>query len=143
MDNLKLDKYTRRLVDEWNQHGKIIIAVDYDDTISPWRWSKEDLQDTINLIKECSIVGAYIVIFTSCSPDRYGEIDRYCKENDIPVDTINQNPLSLPYGNDNKIYANIFLDDRAGLEGAKKMLRTALYLQRAQKFANSNYDEIG
>jgi len=143
MDNLNLDKYTRRLVNEWNQHGKIVIAVDYDDTISPWRWSKEDLQDTINLVKECAIIGAYIVIFTSCSPDRYEEITRYCRKNDIPIDAINQNPLQLPYGNDNKIYANIFLDDRAGLEGAKKMLRTALYLQRAQKFANTHYDEIG
>ena len=40
------------------------------------------------------------------------------------VDTINQNPLSLPYdSNDNKIYANIFLDDKAGLEN-KKYTRT-------------------
>ena len=32
--------YLERLEEEWKMHGKIIVAVDYDDTISPWKMHK-------------------------------------------------------------------------------------------------------
>jgi len=31
-------KHVERLALEWARHGKIIIAVDFDDTISPWKF---------------------------------------------------------------------------------------------------------
>lgn len=137
------NKYVDRLRKEWEQYGKIIIAVDFDDTISPWKWSKEELQDTINVIKEAQSVGAYVAIFTACSPDRYKEISEYASSLGIRVDSINQNPIEVPYGNNNKIYANIFLDDRAGLEEAKDILKTCIYLQRSYARSLIHLDEIG
>ena len=137
------NKYVVRLRKEWEQHGKIIIAVDYDDTISPWKWNQSELQDTINLIKEAQLCGAYVAIFTACSPERYEEIMQYAKSVGIRVDSVNRNPIDIPYGNNSKIYANIFIDDRAGLEEAKEILRTCIYLQRSYVRSQVQLDDIG
>ncbi len=135
------NKYVERLVKEWDIHGKIIIGVDFDDTISPYRFEKGELQDTIDLIKEAVLVGAYVVIFTACKPHRYKHIKEYCKNINLYVDSINENPIKLPFGNQKKIYANIFLDDRGGLEEAKKILRNAMYIHKNkqdEKFKKKN-----
>lgn len=130
-----MNKFQRRLIDEWSQYGKIIIAVDFDDTISPFKFNEfEDNQfyaRVWNLLNECYQTGAYIVCHTSCNPDRYDFIINEFKRNGIPEVYINQTPIDLPYGNTgSKIYANIYLDDRAGLNEALEMLETALYYQR-------------
>jgi len=137
------NKYVVRLRKEWEQHGKIIIGVDYDDTTSPWKWTKEELLDTVKVINEAQSVGAYVVIFTACSKERYPEISAYTTSLGIRVDAINQNPIDIPYGNENKIYANIFLDDRAGLEEAKDILSTCIYLQRSYNRSQIHLDDIG
>ena len=123
-----MDKYTNRLIEEWKQHGKIIIAFDYDDTVSPWRLNTEDdCKKVINILIDAQHVGAHLVCFTACKEDRHPEIKRYLSERGLQTDTINQNPIELPYGNQNKVYANIFIDDRAGLDTALEMLSTAMY----------------
>ncbi len=131
---IRKDKYVDRLYQEWKQHGKIICAVDFDDTISPWKYkSKEDLeqfQKIIDLLVIAKQTGAYIVIFTACAPDRHEEIQAYCEKIKLPIDGINVNPIALPYGNNGKIYANIFLDDRAGLKDALETLEAAMYRVR-------------
>lgn len=125
--------YLDRLVEEWEQHGKIIIAVDFDDTISPWKMgSFVDFERIISILKEAKLTGAYIVIFTSCSPDRFYEIKEYCGSKGLSIDSINVNPIQLPYGNHGKIYANIFIDDRAGLNESLEILELAIYQRRAQ-----------
>lgn len=140
------NKYYQRLYDEWKQHGKIIIAIDYDDTISPWKFnSKEDLLDldkTIALIRTAQEIGAYLVIFTACNSDRYEEIREYCAKKGLKINAINETPLDLPYGKTNKIYANLFLDDRAGLLEALEMLEDIMYKIRAYKYSSINRDEI-
>jgi hypothetical protein len=137
------NKYVVRLRKEWEQHGKIIIGVDYDDTISPWKWPAAELRDTIEVIKAAQHTGAYVVIFTACASDRYEEIQTYTTLLGIRVDAINQNPIEMPYGNNTKIYANIFLDDRAGLEEAKEILKTCIYLQRSYNRSQIHLDDIG
>ncbi len=136
------NKYVIRLRQEWEQHEKIIIACDFDDTISPWKFSKEDVVDTINVIKDAQQTGAYVVIFTACDTSRYDEIKNYCINIGINVDSINQNPINMPYGNNGKVYANIFLDDRAGLDEAKEILKTCIWLQRAYKQSKKHLDDI-
>lgn len=129
----KENKYLQRLYQEWKQHGKIIVGVDFDDTISPWKFkdaeSLEKIDKTIQILRVAHETGAYIVIFTACSPDRYEEIQKYCEKIRLPIDTINKTPFEIPegYGKGGKIYANIFLDDRAGLNEALDMLETAMY----------------
>src|SRR3990167_5383617 len=101
-----MNKYTKRLTAEWNKYGKIVVAVDFDDTIYPWAHkSEEDLKqmdDIVSLLKKVKETGAYITIWSACTSDRFPEIQEYCKSKGLEVDTINQNPIDLPYGKDRK-----------------------------------------
>ncbi len=132
------EKYVSRLVEEWKTHGKVIIAVDFDDTISIYRngFNKPDIERTIQLLKDAFLTGAYIVVFTACNPDRYEDIQRHCEEQRIPIQAINNNPIELPFGNHKKVYANIFLDDRAGLTEALDILEEAMYKFRGWQEGN-------
>jgi|LauGreDrversion4_2_1035121.scaffolds.fasta_scaffold231870_1 thiol-disulfide isomerase/thioredoxin len=132
--------YLERLEAEWNQHGKIIIAVDYDDTISPWKLQGFDPKRTIEVLKVAKQTGAYLVVFTACKADRYPEIIRYCESIGLEIDTINKAPIDLPYGNDSKIYANIFIDDRAGLNEALQILEFAAYRIRGSRQNIQSFD---
>jgi len=125
--------YLNRLVKEWKEHGKIIVAVDFDDTISQWNLDPFDPTDVIDVLNVAKETGAYIVIFTACRPDRYDEIKTYCDSVGLEIDTINKTPISLPYGNDSKIYANIFIDDRAGLNESLNILEYAAYKVRGER----------
>ena len=139
-----LTPYINRLTEEWRQHGNIVIGVDFDDTISPWKLAnQEECDKVIHTLKEAKNVGAHIVVFTACKEDRYEQILAYCKKKDLRVDAINKNPIDLPYGNTTKIYANIFLDDRAGLESALVILNESMYRQRSYKRSQVQLDEIG
>ena len=138
-----MNKYTERLVKEWQHHGKIIIAVDYDSTISEWPTidNHDDIKRTIDLLQVAHNTGAYIVVFTACKPDRFDDIQKHCEEKKIPISGINVTPIETAYGNNNKIYANIFLDDRAGLTQALDMLEEAMYIVRGNNSKNLTLGE--
>jgi hypothetical protein len=133
-----MKKYVERLYKEWSQYGKIVIAVDFDSTIYPWPTidNKEDRERVISILQVASNTGAYIVINTCSSPDRHVEIQDYCEKIKLPIDGINTNPIELPYGNHGKMYANIYLDDRAGLVQSLDILEQAMYLVRGNKMKN-------
>lgn len=133
---METKKQVDRLFKEWNEHGKIIIAVDFDDTISPWNTADEDdCKDVIERLKAAKYTGAHIVIWTACNKDRYDEIKRYCAGQGLLIDSINENPINLPYGNNGKIYANVFIDDRAGINEALMVLEKAMYMIRGSREA--------
>lgn len=146
---METNKYIERLYQEWKQHGKIIIGVDFDDTIYPWKFrSAEDaikFDKTIQLLQVAHATGAYITIFTCSNPDRYEEIQAYCEKIKLPIDTINKTPFEIPHGwgKHGKIYANIFLDDRAGLEEAIHTLETAMYRIRGDNMYKQTLGEHG
>lgn len=125
--------YLDRLIDEWRQYGKIIVGIDFDDTISPWKLTDFDFSRILKLLKIVKQTGAYLVIFTACREDRYDEINEYCKNAGLEIDSINETPINIPYGHDKKIYANIFLDDRAGLNEAIHILEFATYIIRGEQ----------
>lgn len=139
-----MNKYTERLYKEWSQHGKIVIAVDYDSTIYPWHTidNKEDIARVISILQVAVNTGAYIVINTCSHPDRHEEIQKHCESLKISINGINTNPIDLPYGKHGKIYANIYLDDRAGLNEALNMLEEAMYKIRGDKSKNLTLGEI-
>lgn len=122
------EKLVSRLLKEWVKHGKIIIACDFDDTIRPWKdfSTTEDCEEVMASLKNACSLGATIVINTATTPNRYPQILSYCEQNNLVVEpVINKNPVELPYGNHGKIYANIFIDDRAGLSEALEILNEA------------------
>ena len=131
MNNWKGDRYAERLISEWLEHGRIVLAVDFDDTIYPWKFKekedKEQLKETIKVIRLAQEIGCFISIWSACSPDRFDEIRDYCTEIGIKVSSINENPVKLPYGNHKKMYYNHLLDDRAGLKHALDILEYVCY----------------
>jgi hypothetical protein len=129
--------YLDRLTEEWNQYGKIIIACDFDDTISPWKLKGFDPKRTIEVLTIAKQTGAHIVIFTACNEDRYPEITSYCQSIGLEIDAINQTPIDIPYGKNGKIYANVFIDDRAGLNEALNILEFAMYKIRGSRQRNT------
>ena len=131
--------YLDRLVQEWDQHGKIIIACDYDDTISPWKMHNADFKRVIETLKKARQTGAYLVIFTACDEQRYAEILNYCQRSGLEIDAINKTPIDLPYGKNAKVYANIFIDDRAGLNESLNILEMATYIIRGKNIKNCDF----
>lgn len=141
-----MNKYQERLLNEWKQYGKIIIATDFDSTISPWETldNKEDMEKVITTLKLCKEVGCYLVVFTACNNERFSEINNHCKNIGLNIDSINRNPIDLPYGNNTKIYANVFIDDRSlSLMESVDMLTEVAYRMRAYNYSKLKLDEIG
>jgi hypothetical protein len=74
------------------------------------------------VLRNAQDIGFYVVAFTASRPERYEFINKYFEINGILLDSINKNPIELPYGNNGKIFYNILLDDRAGLKEATLIL---------------------
>lgn len=121
--------YTNRLIEEWNKHNGILIGLDVDDTILPYRKDFTNTDLVIEVIKRAQIYGAKVILNTASHVDRYEYIKSYCESIGIKVEAINEN-IIFPFGDNRKIYANIYIDDRAGLSEALQILSEATeYIQ--------------
>lgn len=111
-----------RLKNELNKYGKLIIAVDFDDTLFNTHnhpgWVYTGVVETLLRWQD----HAEIICWTSSTPDRYDFIRSVFAAHGIPLGGININASWIePRGP--KIYANIYLDDRScGLEMALHIL---------------------
>lgn len=119
-----MDKYLQpnsayeRLWAEYNKYGSLIVAVDYDDTLFDFHSTGSSYEMVKQLIRDLYSIGCKIIIWTG--NENINDIDLYLKQNNIPWDLINEN-LQIngkwTSGKDSrKIYANVYIDDRAGLE---------------------------
>jgi hydroxymethylpyrimidine pyrophosphatase-like HAD family hydrolase len=125
----------QRLKDEFDKYGKLIVALDFDDTIYDFHKKGHTYNAVIDLVRRCQELGFYIVMFTGTAKDKWPAMLEYCKSVGINPCAVNTNAMPLPFGNDGKIYYNVLLDDRAGLNEAFIALReTVLYAE--QKKAN-------
>ncbi len=116
-----------RLVGEWIIHGKIMLLVDFDDTISPYRHcNEEQCEMVIKLVLKAMSVGAYIIIHTAGHSNNYPNIRSYCANVGIEVSAINKNPVDMVFGNWGKPYGNWILDDRGGLVYSMRVLEKAM-----------------
>lgn len=129
---LDIKRCISRLFNEWETHKRLIVAVDFDDTVFPFKVDATHSQ-LWGLLKRCQENNFYIVVWTASSADRFDFIRNYFKENGIEISSINENPIPLPYGNGKKIYYNHLLDDRAGLESSVMILKSVLDLIDLEK----------
>lgn len=115
MNNLKQRIFDRAL-QEWRLHGKLILTLDFDDTIYPLRMlTQKECDEIIDFIKWVQSYDIlYTVIFTASNNDRHEYIKNYCDSKGLKIDSINCNPIDLQYGKEGKIYYNYFLCDRSG-----------------------------
>jgi hypothetical protein len=119
---------TVRLFSEWKRHPKLIVAVDFDSTVFDYYQGGHSFQRVLDILRKCKLLGFYVVVFTAADPSRFEFMKNFLLDKGIEIDSINQNPIPLPYGNHGKIYYNILLDDRAGLSSALDTLETVVGL---------------
>lgn len=97
--------------------GKV-IAVDFDNTIAKTEYPKiiEPIPETIKLIRKAKENGATIILWTCREGSVLDDATKWCKENNVPIDLVNEN---LPernafWGNDSrKIGADLYIDDKS------------------------------
>lgn len=129
-----LSKYETfdRLKNEWSKYGKLIIAYDVDSTVLPFHEDEKDDNYTVihKLIRKLHELGCILVVFTSAEENRWDEIKERLKEKNLPYHYFNQSPPEIPNIIDKgKVYANIYLDDRASLYESVKMLQDLIIIR--------------
>ena len=113
-----------RLIEQYQKQDQLIIAYDIDDTVRPmYCKSCIETQSVLRMAK--SVLGAYLIVYT-CNGDIDG-IKNFLNEEKIPYDAINRNASFAPRYN-GKLFYNLFLDDKAGLSDATKVLKTLVDL---------------
>jgi len=104
---------------EYKQYGNLIVALDFDGTINDYHNEGLEFEKVIDLIKACNQLDFQIVIFTANPDTEY--IEKKCSDLGIEICGINKNLVPM-FDKSPKIYYNILLDDRAGLESAYYIL---------------------
>lgn len=116
-----------RLIAEYRTHGKLIVALDFDDTVFDFHSLGNNYDAVIKLVRKAKRFGFYIVLFTGSDPSCYDNQKQYLRMHGIEVEeAVNKNPIPLSFGNHGKMYYNILLDDRAGLGQACAILEAVL-----------------
>ncbi|MDA3616471.1 hypothetical protein [Polluticaenibacter yanchengensis] len=101
----------KRLVEEYAKYQSLVIAFDFDDTVYDFHKKERLYTEVIALLKELKSINCYLICWTG---NDLSFVRNYLIENRIPFDSINENPPFYKSAN-RKIYANAYLDDRAGL----------------------------
>lgn len=102
-----------RLVEEYKQYGTIALAFDFDDTVYDFHKKGRTYDLVIELLKDLKSINCYMICWTGQTDLTF--VESYLTENGIPYDAINENPPFYK-STSRKIYANAYLDDRAGLK---------------------------
>ncbi len=115
-----------RLKEEWLKYGKIIVAYDVDSTVLPFHEYEENDDYSIvhTLIKELNELNCTLIVFTAAEESRWDEIKRKLNKLDLPYHYFNVSPPEIPgIVKNGKVYANIYLDDRASLYASVELLQ--------------------
>ena len=104
------DKQLKVLLEQYKKFGKIIVAFDFDDTVSPFRG--DSCEQVKKLIRDLRPY-ARLICFTARTPDNQMEAEEYLKANNIPYDFINREWTGSEISG--KLFYNQLLDDKAGL----------------------------
>lgn len=130
------DYYVQKLVSAWVRYGKIIICVDYDQTILPYQGFERKLcKIVVDTIKEAQTIGATVILFTCRDGGLLQKAKDHCDKLDLHFDQVNpKEPFQQGYSH--KPYCNIMLDDKAGLLSALEILQKAIKIYRKYEAYN-------
>lgn len=115
-----------RLLKEYETHKRLIVAVDFDDTVFDFHKAGHEYLGVLSLLRKCKELGFYVILFTGSPRAQWTTQCAHLAMLGVNVDTVNANPIAMPFGNDGKIYFNILLDDRAGLGQAFHVLNETI-----------------
>lgn len=120
-----MDGCTQRLCREYDEHKKLVIGFDFDNTIFDCHNDGGNYSAIITILQECKELGFILCLFTAEPSEEHlkWKID-FCKHYDIEPDYVNDSPLK-PTGTKKPMF-NLLLDDRAGLESAYITLRSVI-----------------
>lgn len=123
-----------RLLEEYKTHQSIVVAFDFDDTVYDFHKKGLLYNDVIELLRKLKSINCYLICWTG--QQNLDFVSDYLKNHNIPFDAINENP---PFYKSisKKIYANAYLDDRAGLKEVYNMLNE-LVLRKIKMENNEN-----
>jgi len=116
---LNPDNEYQRLEDEYLKYGRLIICVDYDDTLFDFHKLGRTYDNMIDLLKRWNDFSD-IIINTGNGEDQYESIKQYCKEHGLAIYGVNCESRIKVSGP--KIFASVYLDDRGGLAQTYNML---------------------
>ena len=118
-----LEQYSNyyRLLHEYNKYNSLMIAVDFDDTLYDYHKKGHTYTQVAQLVRNLKSINCEIIIWTGNQNLEF--VKQYLEDNNIPYDKINEEcETTLKYLYENgdkpiprKLYANAYLDDRAGL----------------------------
>ena len=114
-----------RLLAEYKKYDKLIVGIDFDNTIKPIN-PEHNCEEIITLLQRCSQDPKIVLCLWSIYQDEK-EIEfkvNYCAKRGIEVDYIGMSPFQM--GTGSKQFFNVLLDDRAGLESAYYNLKYVL-----------------
>ena len=109
-----------RLHKQYKEHGKLVIAFDFDDTVYPYTWDLEYIIPVRYALVEAKARGHILVCYTA--NDDYAKVSRYLDYHGLTPDFYNESPVPSK----GKIFYNIFLDDKCGLHEALTILNIFL-----------------
>src|SRR5687768_13600441 len=114
-----------RLRREWREHDGLIVAVDFDSTLCPYKQYEIDVDSELirQLVRELAQYGCTIIIWTAAEEERHPQVKQYLADHAISYDYFNEDaPTSRLKYKTRKLYYNVLLDDRAGLYEVYTML---------------------
>lgn len=119
------NRAAERLVRDYLNHGQLIIAYDFDNTVFDYHGKGYEFKLVANLLRE-AIPYAKFIVYTHSNEDRHDFIKEYLDTNELPWDTINEGIVWANGKKEGKLFYSHFLDDRAGLRSAYVVLDKAL-----------------
>lgn len=122
--SLNTEGASKRLIKEYETHGKLVVGFDFDNTIFDVHNAGINCSEIINILQECKKLGFTLCLYTAeLREDWLKWKVGYCKHFGIEPDYVNESPL-IP--GTKKPFFNILLDDRAGLESAFQSLKEVI-----------------
>lgn len=107
-------------MEEYKQYNSLVVAFDFDDTVYDFHKKDRIYHDVMALLRTLKSINCYLICWTGQENPEF--VAQYLKENDIPFDAINENP-PFHKSTSRKVYANAYLDDRAGLHQVYQELK--------------------
>ena len=116
---LNTENTYQRLLKQYKEHHSLVVAYDFDNTVYDYHKNGWQFNNVIQLLQNLKRINCYLIIFTANEDIEF--VKKYCKDNEIPFDAINEQPPFYK-SKSRKIYYNILLDDRAGLKESYDLL---------------------
>ena len=114
---------TQKLINIYNEHGAIIVGCDFDDTVYPFSNNKF-IEDRCEVVKALLIElrdHIKICLYTVSDPETLQYKSHIMRLYGLDPDFINDSPVG-PWKDSKKLFFNILLDDKAGLNEAIEIL---------------------